>query len=205
MRRMLLILGLATALLSAGCGQRTHLRTAPLLPSSLESVGLHLAAAPDTVGDWNGFTSGIHREGRVLISGQPSRVAMLEMPSRGVTAVINLRTPAEVGNRDRVPFDEPALADSLGLVYVSIPLGGDEHPYTPAAVESFAAVVAAHPGTILVHCTVGWRASHMWAAYLVRHHGMDVSEAYARGEAMGIGKMAFAELIGRDVKVELKD
>lgn len=162
-------------------------------------TGFDGTAAPDTVGDWDGFRSRIHREGRVYIGGQPSRDALLELPARGVTCVVNLRTPGEMDDRERVPFDEAALADSLGVEYVHIPLGGDEHPYTPAAVAAFADALARHPGPVLLHCTVAWRASHLWAAYLVRHEGVPVADAYRRGELMGIGVTPFAKFLDEEL------
>jgi len=158
-------------------------------------------APPDTVADYPGFQARIHREGRVLIAGQPSEVAVRALPAHGVTAVVNLRTPGEMEDRDRVAFDEAALVRELGIEYVWIPLGGDDHPYTPAAVDTFAAVLQRHRGPVLLHCTVAWRASHLWAAYLVRYQGFAVDEAYARGEAMGIGRMPLARLLDRDLRV----
>ena len=159
------------------------------------------SALPDTVPDVEGVRGRIFREGRVSIAGQPSHAALVTLTGRGLATVVNLRTPEEMADRARVPFDEAALADSLDLAYVPIPLGGDEFPYTPAAVDSFAAALARGDGPVLLHCTVGWRASHLWAAYLVRHLGFPVDEAYARGETMGIGVMPFARLIDQPVKV----
>ena len=173
----------------------------PLAAATAGPVEFDRTAPPDTVPDIAGFQSRIHREGRVYISGQPSADALRALAGRGLTAVVNLRTPAEMDDRERVPFAEAALVDSLGLEYVHIPLGGSDFPYTPAAVDSFAAALDRHDGPVLLHCTVGWRASHLWASYLVRHQGFAVDEAYARGESMGIGVMPFAKMIDRPVRV----
>jgi uncharacterized protein (TIGR01244 family) len=159
------------------------------------------AALPDTVADFPGFQSRIFHEGRVFIAGQPDEEALRALPGRGVTLVVNLRTPEEMENRERIPFDEAAVLDELDIEYVWIPLGGDEHPYTPTAVTAFAEALARHKGPVLLHCTVAWRASHLWAAYLVEIHGFPVSEAYARGEAMGIGRTPFAKFLNRDLKM----
>jgi hypothetical protein len=50
------------------------------------------------------------------------------LAARRVTAVVNLRTPREMGSREVAPFDDAALLAELGIEYVWIPLGGDEHP-----------------------------------------------------------------------------
>ena len=157
------------------------------------------AAPPDTVPDWDGFQARIYREGHVYIAGQPSEEALDGLEDRGVTCVVNLRTPGEMENRERVPFDEAEVLEELGIEYVWIPLGGDDHPYTPAAVEKFKAAVEKHREGVLLHCTVGWRASHLWAAFLVEHMGFAVDEAYARGEAIGIGETPFEKFLGRDL------
>ncbi len=172
-----------------------------LLPAAAVAVdiGLDGTALPDSVSDWHGFQGSIHRDGRVFIGGQPGRAALEEMPARNVTCVVNLRTPGEMENRDRVPFDEAAVVDSLGVEYVWIPLGGDDFPYTPAALDTFAAALERHDGPVLLHCTVAWRASHLWAAYLVRHQGWAIADAYRRGEHMGIGVTPFARFLDEEL------
>lgn len=158
-------------------------------------------ALPDSVADLPGFKGRIYQDGRVYIGGQPDADALRALPDRGLVAVINLRTPKEMGDTTKVAFDEVALVDSLGLAYVEIPLGGKEHPYLPEAVDAFAAALDQHTGPVLLHCTSGGRASHMWAAYLVRYQGWDVTDAYARGQAIGIGRSAFSRLL--DIEVEV--
>ena len=79
-----------------------------------------------------------------------------------------------------------AVAKELGMTYVHVPLGGPDTPYTPAAVEKVAAAIKAADGKVLLHCTVAWRASHMWAAYLVREKGVSYEDAVKAGEAMNI-------------------
>jgi protein tyrosine phosphatase (PTP) superfamily phosphohydrolase (DUF442 family) len=164
-------------------------------------AGVDRSAPPDTVADFPGFSRLIYRDGRVFIAGQPGEEAVRELPARGITAVVNLRTPAEMSDPDRVPFDESSLLAELGVAYAWIPLGGDEHPYTPAAVDSFAAVLARHRGLVLLHCAAGWRASHLWAAYLVRHEGWRPGEAYRRAEQIGVSELPLARLLDTELMV----
>ncbi len=112
----------------------------------------------------------------VFISGQPTERALRDLRAQGVTTVVNLRTPEEMSKR--VPFDEAALVKNLGMQYVYIPVRGNaEFPYSPDALKSFAAAMNGAKGKVLLHCTVAWRASHMWAAYLIQYRDVPVAKA----------------------------
>jgi uncharacterized protein (TIGR01244 family) len=132
------------------------------------------------------FQAMIADAGPLYVSGQPSEAALRDMAAEGVKTVINLRTQPEMDNRRAVPFDEVALLKELGMTYVHIPLGGPDTPYTPEAVEKFAAALEAANSKVLLHCTVAWRASHMWAAFLVKHKGYTLEEAKRHGAAINL-------------------
>ena len=166
-------------------------------------VVIDRASLPVKLTDLEGFERTVCRDGRVLIAGQPTEAALEKLKALGVTAVVNLRTPKEMADRAQVPYDEAAAAVRQGLEYVHIPLGGADFPYTPEAVDRFAAVLAAHPGPVLLHCTVAWRASYLWAAYLVRHGGLDLDAALARGRAIGLSQDPLEGLLGRPIRLTL--
>jgi uncharacterized protein (TIGR01244 family) len=112
----------------------------------------------------------------VFISGQPTDRALRDLHAQGVTTVVNLRTPEEMSKR--VSFDEAALVKELGMEYVYLPMRGTaEFPYSPAAVKSFAAAMSSAKGKVLLHCTIAWRASHLWAAYLIQYRDVPVATA----------------------------
>ena len=131
-----------------------------------------------------GYQSVIATTGKVYVAGQPSEKAVRELQSKGVKTIINLRTQREMDSRQQVPFDEAALTKELGINYVHVPLGGPDTPYTPEALAKVADAIAAADGDVLLHCTVGWRASHMWAAYLVKHKGLSEEEAVKQAAAI---------------------
>ena len=133
--------------------------------------------------DREGFMGTLVQTGRFYIGGQPDRKGLQWIREQGVKMVINLRTQEEMDNREAIPFDEEALVDSLGMEYVHIPQGGEEHPYEPDALVHFAEAVGKAKGKVLVHCTVGWRASHMWGAYLVRYKGLTIPQALEHAKA----------------------
>ena len=133
------------------------------------------------------FQAVIADVGPAFVAGQPTADALREMKKSGVTTVVNLRTQPEMDNRQQVPFDEAALVKELGMTYVHIPLGGRDMPYTPAAVATFNDAMKAAGGKVLLHCTVGWRASHMWAAYLATYGGVPTENAVKQGDAINMG------------------
>ena len=87
----------------------------------------------------------------------------------------------------RVGFDEAALAGELGIRYVYIPLGGSgENSFSPKALDTFAAAMASADGKVLLHCTVAWRASHLWAAYLIRERNVPVATALSQARQINL-------------------
>jgi len=162
-------------------------------------LGIDRTALPLPVDGFDDVQNGVFREGRVYLAGQPSEEALKRFKELGVTAVINLRTPAEMENRERVPFEEAEVVREFGMEYVLIPLGGDDHPYTPEAVDDFAAALQRHSGPVLLHCTVAWRASYMWVAYLILKQDFPLDVALARGEAIAISPPPLQGLLGKDL------
>lgn len=136
--------------------------------------------------DLPGFQQVITDTGSVYVSGQPSEAAIRDLAAKGVKTIISVRTVAEMNNRTQVPFDEAALAKELGITFVNVPLGGPTSPYTPEALDQVIAAIKASDGEVLLHCTVGWRASHVWAAYLVKEKGLSYEEAIRQAEAINL-------------------
>jgi uncharacterized protein (TIGR01244 family) len=121
----------------------------------------------------------------VFISGQPTAQALRDLHAQGVTTVVNLRTPEEM--QKRVPFDEPALVKELGMEYVYLPMRGNaEFPYSPEAVKAFASAMSGAKGKVLLHCTIAWRASHLWAAYLIQYRGVPVATALQQARSINL-------------------
>ena len=144
----------------------------------------------------------------MFIGGQPTEKALRELKAQGVTTVVNLRMPAEM---ERIPFDEAKVAAELGLNYVRIPMRGasPDSGYTPAALQKFADVMKSADGKVLLHCTIAWRASHLWAAYLMTK-GVPDEDAVKHTRAInlmdehrmdtGSGKQPVEMFLNRSVK-----
>ncbi len=168
-------------------------------------LGIDSEGLPRSLTGFDGEIRGLWRDGRVFIGGQPDQSALERFSETGVTVVVNLRTTAEMDDRDKVPYDEATVVKSLGMEYVHIPLGGDDHPYKPEAVARFADVLERHDGLVLLHCTVAWRASYMWSAYLITEQDFNLDRAMARGKAMGIGDLPIEGLLGRPLRLVYAD
>ena len=138
-----------------------------------------------------GFQAGIFDVGACLVSGQPSEAAFRKLAQEGVKTVICVRTQPELDDRAQVPFAEAALLKELGVRFVHIPLDS----YTPAAVAKFAEALETAEGRVLLHCTVAWRASYVWMAYLINHRGVSVDEAWEVGMQMNATPDRVVELM----------
>lgn len=111
----------------------------------------------------------------MFIGGQPTEKALRDLRARGVTTVVNLRMPEEL---TQIGYDEAALIKELGMRYVHIPMRGSaDNPYGPKELDRFAEAMASADGKVLLHCTVAWRASHLWGAYLIRERKVPVAKA----------------------------
>ena len=164
-----LSLGAVSVLLTLPAGAQSIVgkdKTGPVPnPVNLDTTGLFQAKFV-SVGD------------DMFIGGQPTEKALRELRAKGVTTVVNLRMPEEMA---RVGFDEGALVKELGIKYVYIPMRGtSDHPYGPKELDSFAAAMTSADGKVLLHCTIAWRASHLWAAYLIRERKVPVADALAQ-------------------------
>ena len=120
----------------------------------------------------------------MFVGGQPTEKALRDLRAKGVTTIVNLRMPQEMG---QVGFDEAALARELGIRYVHIPMNGTpENPFGPEALDTFAAAMASADGKVLLHCTIAWRASHLWGAYLIRDRNVPVATALSQARQINL-------------------
>jgi uncharacterized protein (TIGR01244 family) len=167
---------LAALVIAPSCGAAQQFtRRAPITtvsaPVILDTTGLYLERAARVGED-------------MFVTGQPTERALRELKAQGVTTVVNLRTPEEMTRN--VKFDEAALVASLGMQYVYLPVrGNDQFPYSPATLTKFADAVGNAKGKVLLHCTVAWRGSHLWAAYLI-NRGVPVDSALANARAINL-------------------
>jgi thiosulfate/3-mercaptopyruvate sulfurtransferase len=143
----------------------------------------------------------IENDGEMSMGGQPSADQVRELADRGFKLIVNCRAGAETRAID---YPEKTLAESLGMRYVEIPLGGSDG-YSPEAVAALDAVLREHGGAkgVHMHCAGGGRAATLWAAYLVKARGVEPAEAMARVRATGLlRESGFERLVGEPLRLE---
>lgn len=169
-------------------------------PASFASPG----ASPTELPEFGVVAGSAWQVGPTTVSGQPTEDTLRALAAKGVKAVISLRSDRELSDRRNVPFDEPALVRSLGMEFIQAPLGVSWH-YTPEALDRVAEAIRKYDGNVLLHCTVGFRATTVWAAYRARDCGMSLDEALAEGRQMGLGIDNIEALVGRKVEYRFTD
>lgn len=208
--RLVSFVGLAaTVLLAAPAVSQEGAKAARGAAGSSKVVGqpaITSIAAPtllDTTGMFQARYAQVAED--MFIGGQPTEKALRELKAQGVTMVVNLRTPPEMA---RIGFDEAKLVSELGMKYVYIPMrGNDEFPYSPAELKTFSEAMASANGKVLLHCTIAWRASHLWGAYLIQQ-GVPAEDALKHARAINLmddhrmsadGKQPIEQFLGKPV------
>jgi uncharacterized protein (TIGR01244 family) len=186
-----LILGFLCPFWLLACSLGDERAAAPVVPATV-------AAAPASALDK------LVLHDRVAIAGQPSAEDLRTLAGRGYSHIINVRTPAEMADRELVPFDESALAAELGLHYQMLPVGGDQ-PFRPEVPDEVYQALKDPQAKVLLHCASGGRASQVYAAYAVQHLGMEVDQALRLTEAFGGWPLPLERMTGIRLKVTRAD
>jgi uncharacterized protein (TIGR01244 family) len=140
--------------------------------------------------------------GSILNASQPDEKKLRELAAQGVKTIVNLRAPQEMEALKKEGFDEEAVANKLGLKYVSVPLSNWKS-FTPEALAKIAEAFEISEGKILYHCASASRTTQAFVPYLVKYQGMSLDEATKVGQAMRWNNM-LEELLGADLSYTLK-
>lgn len=114
----------------------------------------------------------------ITAAGQPNEAALQVFAEQGYVAVIDLRTAGE--NRG---MDEPAVVQSLGMEYVSLPIGIDD--VTLGSARELQALLGKYEGPVLVHCASSNRVGALLALSKA-DGGADTEAALAYGRSAGL-------------------
>lgn len=98
----------------------------------------------------------------------PEQVAML--PAKGYTTIVSLRYDRERGVKEEI-----AVAEAVGIRYVSVPVSGSN--FTLEDAKQVAEAIDQSEGNVLLHCASGGRVSAVWALSRALNEGLTPAEA----------------------------
>jgi uncharacterized protein (TIGR01244 family) len=115
----------------------------------------------------------------LVSSGQPTPTELAERADAGFKTVIDLRTEDEPRG-----FDEPAVVESLGMRYESLPIGGADD-LSDANAKALKSLIAESDGPVLVHCGSGNRVGAL-LSLVARSDGLTIEESITYGRKFGL-------------------
>jgi uncharacterized protein (TIGR01244 family) len=118
----------------------------------------------------------------LLIGGQPSPAQLEALAGLGYTTVINLRGPAERGSTD------PALVESLGMTYVSIPVTSPDD-LSEENARKLAEAMGDGTEPVVLHCASSNRVGALLAMKTFYVDDATPEEAMALAKKAGITRM----------------
>jgi uncharacterized protein (TIGR01244 family) len=152
----------------------------PFLRSGFLPVLLSSAAAFSATESIE-LSGGVRASDTVVVGAQPTAEALRQARDAGITVVVNFR-----GENEDAGYDQAALADELGLMYLRMPVAGAQD-LTPENVLRFDAVlrqVGDQPA--LLHCASGNRVGALYALHAARFGGKATEAAIEFGKAHGL-------------------
>jgi len=116
----------------------------------------------------------------LVTGGQPNDAQFRAARAAGAVTVLDIRDPMEPR-----PFDEPALAASLGLRYVNISVTG--HSLDDTTLEKILAVLRDDTAApVFFHCGSGNRVGGALIPYFMLDKGMEEDDAVALAMRIGL-------------------
>ncbi len=139
----------------------------------------------------------LYQAGDFYISGQPSDSMFLALKEEGLDMVINVRTPEEMEELKKGGFDEEVFLDSIGIVYVNLPIGG-KAGYSSEVINNINSALASSKGSAMIHCRSAGRATNAWVAWLINYDDIPVNSAISLGKQMQL-KFNLEDLLGYEL------
>ncbi len=121
---------------------------------------------------------------RLYRGAQPTAEGFRQLAQLGVKTIVSLRSE----HNWRRQREQAALAESLGMQWVYLPMHAWWRPKPQQALTFLRIAQDQTQGPVFVHCRKGEdRTGAMVAIYRVVEQGWDSREAYAEAKALGLG------------------
>jgi uncharacterized protein (TIGR01244 family) len=106
----------------------------------------------------------------VTLAPQPAQDDIARWADDGAARLVNLLTPEETA---ALGYDIEAEAAARGMAYSAVPVGPETGG---AAADALAVILAAEDGPVVIACASARRASHLYAASLIRSGALGADE-----------------------------
>lgn len=123
------------------------------------------------------------QSGNLTFGAQPTPDALRALAAQGYTTVVSTRGQGELD------WDEAALADSLGLRFVHIPMANPVRAITDDQVARLDSVLTGVTGPTLLHCSSGNRVAGLYGVWLAERRGLDRATALGVAEQAGMARV----------------
>lgn len=117
----------------------------------------------------------------LLTGGQPTEADLRAAAAAGYKTVINLRPGSEMAG-----IDESGQVESLGMHFISIPIGGAADLTEENARRLDRAMATSESMPMIIHCASGNRVGALLALRANLIQGKSANEALAFGKAAGL-------------------
>lgn len=124
---------------------------------------------------------------RIILSGTPDGESLNELKKRGVTRVIDLRSPQEATGFH-------VTVKEAELTYHNVPFF-NENGINAESIAKIEKLVAENPNTqLLVHCASGNRAASWLAIHMNQEHGRSKDESLELAKQAGLTSPKLTEI-----------
>jgi protein tyrosine phosphatase (PTP) superfamily phosphohydrolase (DUF442 family) len=106
----------------------------------------------------------------VTLAPRPAETDIARWSDEGAERLISLLTPEETA---ALGYDIEAEAAARGMAYSAVPVGPETGG---AAADALALILAAQDGPVVIACASARRASHLYAASLIRSGAIEPGE-----------------------------
>lgn len=139
--------------------------------------------------DHLGSTDRIHTAGSpdLFVSSQPAKEDFQEARNRGISTVINLRSPGETPN-----LDEEQVVEEQGMNYYN-PDFSRPQELSDDIFDRVRELLRTAERPILLHCSSANRASATWLPYRVLDEGVSLDRALREAREMGLSSQALED------------
>jgi protein tyrosine phosphatase (PTP) superfamily phosphohydrolase (DUF442 family) len=147
-------------------------------------VGIFAQAAdhpPDSVEVISTFKN-MYRYQHYYLSGQPSYEALQWLKTKGIRAIINLRSEKENTEYTIASYNEENVARQLDIPYYVIPVDGIKD-YTPEKLQELSNLIDGND-PVFIHCAGIGRVNYFFMAYLIKNKGYSIDEAVCIGKQL---------------------